>query len=88
MPSGSYIYPSGPESVTTFAPNSVAFVTAPHATFPNPLTAIILSFMSISFVQASVLRNKALRMPVASGRMSEPPNSKSFTSKRPGIFLF
>jgi len=35
------MYPSGPEIVTTLAPNSVALVAAPHATLPKPEIATV-----------------------------------------------
>ena len=42
MPSGSWMYPDESESVTTFAPSSVAFMQAYWATLPDPEMQTVL----------------------------------------------
>jgi hypothetical protein len=55
----------------------VAFKAAPHATLPKPESPDSFSFNAYSCIfRAYDLQNTNRQIPVASGRISEPPNSR------------
>ena len=75
--------PSGPEMVITLAPSSLIFMQTPQATLPKPETAIFLP-LSVSFLVLSISSMKYVTpKPVASGRMSEPPQFKPLPVRTP-----
>ena len=73
MPSGSQIYPSGPEIVTHLAPNCCNFQAAPQATLPNPEIPTTLSFISSPLAFNISSAYHTIPKPVASLLPRSPP---------------